>query len=87
MVIKIAAVFPDVIPLLQYINQPPVPNKQIIIKKYMNYKMGSGFLTFKRDLGFTNMKDRKSKINPIMLYYIIMQLRQIYSNKDIHQLL
>ena len=53
----------------------------------MNYKMGSGFLTFKRDLGFTNMKDRKSKINPIMLYYIIMQLRQIYSNKDIHQLL
>lgn len=87
MVIKITAAFPDMIPLLQYINQPPVPNKQILIKKYMNCKMGSGFFTFKRDLGFTNMKERKSKINPIMLYYIIMQLKQIYSNKDIHQFL
>ena len=38
--------------------------------------MGSGFLTLKGDLGFKNMKERKSKINPIMLYYIIMQLGQ-----------
>lgn len=38
--------------------------------------MGSEFLTFKRDLGFKNMKENKPKINPTMLYYIIMQLRQ-----------